>query len=123
LAAAQVDPTLAVRDLAHRAVTQVVDPDGLVVLSAGVNSAVCVDVPHETTRLVPGAADAPVWWVEAWVPWDDAGDRGRRIMCVFANMVDAQLYGLDDGRQHDSVASTGHFALEADDSERRVTAE
>lgn len=86
-----IDGGLALRTIDDEAVTEIIDEDGLAVLSIGRPE--LVEVQDEIERLAPslaGGIDAPVWWTEAWVPWGASGDRGMAIALRFA----ADLGGL-----------------------------
>jgi|GEM_PF-2790615 len=87
--AADTDPGLRVREIAHGAVTQFVDDDGNVVLSISIDSAVLVAVPGESARLIGAAAPEPVWWIEAWTSFGPAGERGIRLAREFAQQCRA----------------------------------
>ncbi|KQO62222.1 hypothetical protein [Curtobacterium sp. Leaf261] len=92
-----IDGGLGMRTLDDEAVTEIIDEDGLAVLSVGRPE--LVEVQDEVLRLAPGLADrisAPVWWTEAWVPWGAAGDRGMAIALQFAARLDG-LCSVEDG--------------------------
>lgn len=86
-AGASVDPELGMRTLDGGVVHQVVreGADGSHTGVLSVHQPLQVDNLDEIRRLLPaapGLADrltAPVWWVEALVPWGAAGDAGVRI--------------------------------------------
>ncbi|MDR0417355.1 MAG: hypothetical protein LBH76_08630 [Propionibacteriaceae bacterium] len=93
--AADIDPRLTTRTIAHGAIVQLVDPDGQPVLSISVNAANHVRVPHEAARLIPGAPDAPLWWIEAWAPQGERNGPGLRIARAYAETLNGHCHTPD----------------------------
>jgi hypothetical protein len=90
-AAEVVDPSLRVRSLFDRAVLQLLNEAGEPV--ASIQNSVLLSNLDEVIRLLPDAprVPVPVWWTEAVLPWDTAGDSGTRVLVELAAREGAAL--------------------------------
>lgn len=95
--AARIDGDLRLRTLDNRAVTELVNDDGIAVLSVGRPE--LMENPAEIERLVPEVAEsvtAPVWWLDAWAPWGVKGELGVQVALEFAAALGGHCI-VDDG--------------------------
>jgi hypothetical protein len=95
-AGAAVDEALTLRSLHDGAAVQLVGDDYSAVVTIG-NARLLTD-GEEVERLVPmaPAISGPVWFVEAFVPWDNDGEPGLAILRELAMSTNAALI-IEDG--------------------------
>jgi len=86
LAATDFNADLGVRTIMGRAATQLVAPDGTVVLT--ISEPKHIKTPSETDRLLPaGSCQTPFWLVEAWTGSHPDTGQGIRIAQAYAERV------------------------------------
>lgn len=95
-AADQVDPTLRPRLLFGGWAVQLVDRDGVAVLT--VEASRLLDDVGQAEALISGASGTgrtpgtgPQWWTEASAPWGEHGGPGARLARVIAGSVQARM--------------------------------